>query len=179
MGQRGGARAGGGRPQVVGSVRWQKAQRKAQRQPGAVQPAATRAPVAVAKPSDLPAGQSRVWDELAPHAISARTLVPSTVWAFRDLCEAIVLKRDMLALIESEGLTTSSLQTRMEQDGSGEQVMTPKAHPLLSRHAALMVRVEAGLTRFKLAPMGREMVEAQPAVVDEWAEFAAPLRAVK
>lgn len=114
---------------------------------------------------------------LAPHALMAGTLTPATAWAFRDLCEAIVLKRDVLAVVEADGLTSVAIKTRMEQDGSGDQIGEPRAHPLLSRHTALMLRVETGLRMFKLAPTGRE--SAPEVVRDEWAEFDAPLRAVK
>jgi len=140
---------------------------------------AHRAPVVeVAKPKGLPAGQSVVWDSLAPHATASRTLTPSTAWAFRDLCEAIVLKRDMLALIEAEGLTSTSLKTKMDESGGGEQVFEPKAHCLLTRFTALMVRVEAGLARFRLIPMGKEM-PASEEPKDEFAEFDQELTLVK
>ncbi|HUU83299.1 MAG TPA: hypothetical protein VM243_07330 [Phycisphaerae bacterium] len=130
------------------------------------------------RPRDLPAGQAAVWDALAPHAIAARTLTPATAWDFRDLCESIVLKRDMLAVVEAEGLTSTSLKTKMDESGGGEQVFEPKAHPLLSRHAALAGRVAAGLARFRLAPMGKGMPEVEKPA-DEWSEFDAPLRLVQ
>lgn len=167
-------RSGGARPNVeksrkVGSVRWRREQR---RQKGG--PAAPKAPVApVPKPSDLPAGQSAVWDALSPHALAARTLTPGTAWAFRDLCEAIVLKRDMLAIIEADGLMQNRLSTKMDENGGGEQVFESKAHPLLAKWTALQVRVEAGLTRFRLAPMGKELAPAEQPK-DEWAEFDGP-----
>lgn len=136
----------------MGSVRWRRAQR---RQPRDLDRPAepTAVPVAIERPSDLSTQTAAVWDALAPHAIAATTLTPASVWAFRDLCEAVVLKRAMLARISREGL-----------------VVDDAAHPLLSRHTALMVRVETLLARFRLMPMGKEMpTVAQP--VDEFAEF--------
>src|SRR5687767_7185071 len=60
--------------------------------------------VPVAMPDDLPESQQHVWGALAPHAIKAGTLTDSTIWAFRDLCEAIVLRRQMAAQLELDGL---------------------------------------------------------------------------
>lgn len=176
----GGLRVGAGRRSEQGSVRWLREQRRKRKgtapRQRVVPPKSLL--IAVLTPDDLPDGQASVWRALAPHAMAARTLVPATAWAFRDLVEAIVLKRDMLALIEQEGLTSTSLKTQMDVNGGGNQVLEPKAHPLLTRHAALMARVEAGLTRFRLSPMGKEIAPVdEPA--DEFAEFDHPLVLVK
>ena len=144
-----------------------------------MRPTARKPPiVAVAKPNDLPAGQSAVWDMLAPHALAQRTLTPATAFAFRELCEAVVLKRDVLAVVEQDGLMQNRLSTKMDQDGGGEQVFESKAHPLIAKWTALLVRVEAGLTRFRLAPMGKEIAETEEAK-DGFEEFDAPLTLVK
>jgi hypothetical protein len=119
-----------------------------------------------------------MWDMLAPLALEQRTLTPATAFAMVELCEAIVLKQDIARILEADGLTTVAVKTRMEQDGSGEQVGEVKAHPLIAKWTALLVRVEAGLTRFRLAPMGKEMpVPEQPA--DEWSEFDQPLSVIQ
>ncbi len=176
-GRSGGARANTQKLRRVGSVRWQREQRRGKSAP--VRPASRQA-AAVDAPLDLPKGQRAVWDMLAPHAMAAGTLTGATVFAFIELCEAIVLKRDVARILESEGLTTYAIKTRMEQDGSGEQVGETKAHPLLSRYAVLLVRVEAGLTRFRLAPMGKPMEVPADEPADEFAAFESqPLRAVK
>jgi hypothetical protein len=112
----------------------------------------------IAAPRDLPEDQRAVWNELAPHACARRTLTDQTVAAFRDLCEAIVWKRRLFTGIES--LT----------------VATPtgiKAHPLIAQHRGMMQRVEAGMLRFCLAPMGKELAPAE-APKDEWSEFDEP-----
>lgn len=173
-GRNGGARVGAGRPKEVGSVRWKREQRKAKGQP----PPAAPAPVAVPKPKGLPAGQSAVWDMLAPLALEQRTLTDATAFALVELCEAIVLKRDIARILEADGLTTTAVKTRMEQDGSGEQVGETKAHPLIAKWTALLVRVEAGLMRFRLAPMGKEIPPVEKPA-DEWSEFDQPLTLVK
>lgn len=111
-------------------------------------------PEPVDRPSDLPQEQAAVWAELAPHATEARTLVPATVQAFRDLCEAIVVKRALLARIETDGLT----YIKVTVDGTGTEHTEIKAHPLLAQHRGMMQRVEAGMARFRLAPMGKEIL---------------------
>src|SRR5262245_35560752 len=73
-------------------------------------------------------GKARaVWEELAPHALAERTLTPRTAAAFELLCRQVVLERRW-----------SSGSERGKAD-----------------HRALMVRVEMGLQRFCLAPVGR------------------------
>lgn len=109
----------------------------------------------VSMPLDLPDAQRAIWFELAPHAIAARTLGPSTVAAFRDLCEAIVLKRQLLAEIDANGLTC----LKVTIDGSGQEHTERKANPLLAQHRGMMQRVEAGMARFRLAPIGKEISE--------------------
>jgi hypothetical protein len=134
--------------------------------------------VAVAKPKGLPAGQATVWAMLAPLALEQRTLTPATAFAFQELCEAIVLKRDVLAVIEADGLMSNRLATKMDPDGGGQQVFESKAHPLIAKWTALLVRVEAGLTRFRLAPMGKEIAPVEE-TVDAFSEFDVPLTLVK
>jgi hypothetical protein len=126
----------------------------------------SKAPEAVPMPADLPADQRQVWLELAPHAREARTLTHGTAQAFRDLCEAIVLKRSMLARLEADGLT----YLKVTIDGSGQEHTEVKAHPLLAQHRGMMQRVEAGMTRFRLSPIGKEMATSEPEA-DPFAEF--------
>jgi hypothetical protein len=156
-GRSGGARANVQKPRVVGSLRWRREQRAKRLSPIPATQDAPRPPQDVPRPADLSAQTATVWDALAPHALTARTLTPATAMAFQDLCEAIVLKRAELSRISREGL-----------------VVEGAAHPLLSRHVALMVRVEAGMTRFRLIPMGKEMPAAEEKA-DEFSEFDTPL----
>lgn len=130
------------------------------------QQAAANAPEAVAIPADLPVEQREVWTSLAPFAVQARTLTKATAQAFRDLCEAIVVKRSMLERIREDGMT----YLKVTVDGAGQEHTEVKAHPLISQHRGMMQRVEAGMTRFRLAPIGKEMVTEEPAA-DPFAEF--------
>lgn len=120
----------------------------------------------VPMPADLTPAQAEVWATLAPHAHVARTLTPATVVAFRDLCEAMVVKRQMAAKIQEDGYT----YLKVTVDGSGQEHSELKAHPLISQHRGMMQRVEAGLVRFRLSPIGKEMV-AQEVQTDPFAEF--------
>jgi phage terminase small subunit len=121
-------------------------------------PPAPPAPIAdVPPPADLPLDQLALWQQLAPFALEARTLTPATALAFRDLCEAIVVKRALLAEIQKDGWTRNPV--------SGK-----KAHPLLGHHRGMMQRVEAGMARFKLAPIGKELSDATP-TEDPFSEF--------
>ena len=175
----GGARLGSGPARTPGSVRYLREQRLRGKPAPAAKPKARRPPVvAMAKPKGIPAGQSSVWDLLAPQALLQRTLTPATAFAFLELCEAIILKRDILAIIEADGLMQNRLATKMDKDGGGEQMFESKAHPLIAKWTALLVRVEAGLTRFRLAPMGKELVLAEEPK-DDFAEFDQPLMLVK
>lgn len=157
----GGARVGSGPPRQVGSVRWRREQRRARLMAvgAATESQETRkAPAAASEPpADMPANQAAVWRELAPHAAAAGTLTPATAWAFAELCDVIVLKRATLSAISRQGLMVEGA-----------------AHPLLSRYTALQGRVESGLTRFKLLPLGKAMA-VDEALKDEFAQFDAPL----
>ena len=119
-------------------------------------------PEPVEAPTDLPEDQRSVWNLLAPQALEQRTLTRATAVAFRDLCEAIVVKRAMLAQIDMDGMT---LVDRV----SG----AVRAHPLLAKHQGMMVRVETAMARFRLNPDGRPAVAAE-APKDDFAEFDGP-----
>lgn len=165
---RGGARTGAGRPRQSDDSRWLGGD--AGGRGGHAEPPPKRPEVRlIPAPADLPAEQAEVWNELAPHACAARTLIDGTVHAFRDLCEAIVLKRKMAAAIQANGLT----YLKVTIDGSGQEHTEQKANPLLAQHRGMMQRIEAALLRFRLSPMGKELTPVEP-VKDEWAEFDQP-----
>ena len=109
-------------------------------------------PAVVESPSDLPAEQAVLWDELAPHALASHTLTPETALAFRDLLEAIVVKRALLARVESDGL----VYIKVTVDGTGAEHQELKSHTLLVQFRGLMQRVEAGMARFRLTPDGKD-----------------------
>lgn len=108
-----------------------------------------------------------VWAELAPLAVQARTLTPITARALGDLCVAIVTRDAMAAKIAEDGLTFQKISV----DGAGVEHVEIKAHPLISQHRGQMQRVEAGLVRFRLSPIGKELTGPDDAPVDPFAEF--------
>lgn len=165
---RGGLRVGAGRPRKSDDAKWlggDAGKRGVTKKPEAP-PVEVRL---IPAPADLSADQAEVWNELAPHACAARTLIDGTVHAFRDLCEAIVLKRQMATAIGEDGLT----YLKVTIDGSGQEHTERKANPLLTQHRGMMQRIEAALMRFRLSPMGKELTPVEP-VKDEWEEFDDP-----
>lgn len=110
-------------------------------------------------PGSLTLDELAVWNELAPLAMKEGTLSVSTYMALRDLCEAIVLKRKLLRAVDDDGVTVIGLQ--------GNKA----AHPLLTQFRGLMQRVEAGMLRFRLSPMGRELPRADERQADPFDEF--------
>lgn len=157
----------GGRPGVGRKPKDAKtASLHGSRQKG-VRRTATHAPVAVPAPPDgLSDAERAVWVKEAPHAAAARTLVASSFGSFRDFCEAVVEKDATLRQIRAEGRTFLKITI----DGAGQEHAEQKKHPLTGEYRALLQRVEAGRTRFGLAPLGKPMVsEDEP--TDEWSQF--------
>jgi hypothetical protein len=111
-----------------------------------------------------------VWNELAPHACAALTLVPGTAAAFRQLCGRIVLLQQIEAQIEADGIMGTKVSLQMDETGGGLQTVEKKAHDLLTKSMTLMQRVDQGMMRFRLSPMGKELTPTE-APKDEWAEF--------
>ena len=83
-------------------------------------------------PDDLTMEERHVWLKLAPHAVRNRTLNKSTELAFRRLCGHIVLERELAMDGETKGRAD---------------------------HRGLIMRVDAGLLRFSLSPVGKPMYE--------------------
>src|SRR5712671_5989268 len=131
-GYSGGLRVNAGRPRKDKTLGWLGGH-SGKRGKAPAKPTAVPVLPVVPMP-ELPAEQQAVWSELAPHAREARTLIPSTAGAFRDLCEAIVLKRALLARIEQDGLT----YLKVSVDGAGVEHTEIKAHPLLAQHRGMM-----------------------------------------
>jgi hypothetical protein len=127
-------------------------------------------PEAVPMPADLSADQREVWRELAPYALEARTLTAGTSMAFRQLCGRIVLLRQMEAMIAADGLMDTKVSLQMDETGGGMQTVQKKAHDLITKCMTLMQRVDQGMIRFRLAPIGKE-IAAPEVVVDPFAEF--------
>lgn len=151
----GGARVGAGAPRKDDAARWLGGVRSRHGKPVA-KPKGPQPQFQ--PPRDLKEGVREVWNRLAPHAFDARTLTRGTADAFRDLCEAVVVRDGLLSKIQADGYG----------DKEGH-------HPLLSHYRGMYQRVEAGMLKFRLAPLGKPMEVAEEAPADPFAEFdAAP-----
>lgn len=117
-------------------------------------------------PGSLTLDELAEWNDLAPLAARVGTLTDETQMALRDLCQARVLKDRLLRAIGDQGNVVHASNGNLA------------AHPLLSRFTTLFQRVEAGMIRFKLAPMGKDLTEPAPAA-DPFAEFDAVPSAAK
>lgn len=93
-------------------------------------------------PKDAPPEVREVWRALASHAIAEGTLTERTVLAFLLLCRNVVLERKLAAA----PLTCAGPD-----------------------HRGLLARVEVAMARFRLAPDGKPVLQAEPE--DEWAQF--------
>ena len=96
--------------------------------------------------------------------------------AFRQLCSAMSLMRAMEAEIEADGLTGTKVTLQMDEKGGGLQSVEKKAHTLLSKLTTMMQRVDAGMVRFGLAPVGKPLIDDSPedAPEDPFAKFDTP-----
>jgi len=160
-GRSGGHRSGAGRKASEARVLGLIGRRDAQAEPVQVAP--------VGCPEGLETDVLAVWAELAPHATNARTLVPSTVPAFTNLCKAVVRHGKMQAQIERDGFT----YLKVTIDGAGQEHTEVKAHPLISRAGALESLVRAWFKDFAIHPFGKAMAEAAVKPADPFAKFKA------
>jgi len=95
-------------------------------------------------PANLRGKAKAVWGELAPEAFAARTLTPATCAAFVMLCHAAVLER--------------ALRTSKRAAGG-------------PNHRGLMQRVATWQKDFMLAPLGKPLYAAAPAVANPLDRF--------
>ena len=145
----GGARIGAGRPKKPESARWLggNAGKRGKKPSKAV----SSEPLQPVEATILNEREQLVWDELAPLALAARTLVPATAGDLKTLCALEVEMAEVLACRRAEGWTSEGLQFAKEYRG-------------------LVQRVEAKRRAFKLAPMGKDMTPPEQPK-DEWSEF--------
>lgn len=113
-------------------------------------------------PGNLTLDELAEWNDLAPRAATVGTLTDETKLALRDLCQARVLKDKLLRTVNDQGEVVVASTGNLA------------AHPLLARFTTLFQRVEAGMMRFKLSPMGKEIETSKEAPADPFAEFDAP-----
>lgn len=113
-------------------------------------------------PGSLTLDELAEWNDLAPRAAKVGTLTDDTKFALRDLCQARVLKDRLLRKVSDHG------DVVMASNGN------LAAHPLLTRFTTLLQRVEAGMMRFKLAPIGKEIEPTGEKSADPFSEFDSP-----
>lgn len=113
-------------------------------------------------PGSLTLDELAEWNDLAPRAAKVGTLTDETKLALRDLCQARVLKDRLLRKVSDHGEVVL---------GSNGNLA---AHPLLTRFTTLLQRVEAGMMRFKLAPIGKEIEAPGEKPADPFSEFDGP-----
>jgi hypothetical protein len=120
------------------------------------QPAAVPVELKPVKPPRGLRGQElTVWGRLAPQALQKLTLTESEADALADLCVCIVERDRIRKTIDKDGWTFKHAIL----DDEGETLSTDiKKHPLIGEYRQWKIRVEAGRARFKLAPIGKEIV---------------------
>ena len=169
----GGSRIGAGQKGKDAAARWLSGTAARPTGADASSSSASSAPAPLAvlpPPPELEPAVGAIWEALAPHAAAARTLTIGTAAAFRDLCEAIALRRDMLTQIARDGLTLG----RRIVDDAGVEYLERRAHPLLNQQRAMLQRIEAGMVRYGLLPIGKPLADPAPTAADPWAEFDDP-----
>lgn len=101
-----------------------------------LEPGSELSPLTV-PPADLSGSAKTFWRHAAPEAIAARTLIPSTMVGFRELCQQWAMKEAIAKDIEKVGAASRSA------DGS------------LRHYVKLAQRVDSSLARFKLTGFGK------------------------
>lgn len=141
---RGGRRSGAGRKpksSVLALVTHARSHRGQDDLPPHAGPAALR----VEPPPDLPTAERKIWDEWAPSAIAAGTLVAATIGAFVALCELEADRRELRARVVPQG-AQPRLPAWDNELGVRREVR------------ALALAVRAGLKDFCIAPFGKEVI---------------------
>ena len=146
---------GAGRPRKSDTERWLGGDAGKRHQKRG-RPAALPPPAAVEMPAGLTPEEVAVWQGEYQHALTERTLTAATVQDFAELCRLEVERAAVLTARRAEGWTQQGLQLAREYRG-------------------LVQRVEAKRRAFRLAPMGKPLVEETPRVEDPFAEFDGPV----
>ena len=128
------------------------------------QEAAEAVPVVV--PETLEAEIAAVWADLAPHATTAGTLIPSMVPAFLRLCRAVVKHARWEAQIATDGDT----YMKVTIDGAGTEHTEVKAHPLIGKSQTLDNQIRGWFKDFGINPFGKPLT-APAKAEDPFEEF--------
>jgi hypothetical protein len=114
-----------------------------------------------APPKDLRKAERAFWLVWAPRAIEQRTLVPSTVPGFRDLCVKWAMKETIAKEIAKNGAAQ------------------PYATDQVKVYLKLEQRVDASLARFKLTAFGKPadgQTSARKTAANPWASTGSQAR---
>ena len=162
---RGGRRAGAGAK--PGAKRWAKVVPMS----GIRAPLASQLPVAVpvedsdgllTAPTDLPPAEREIWTVLAPHAIRERTLVPSRVPGFRQLCRQWVYCDELDTKIRSLGITSDDADRLLRHFDKWEKALS------------------ASMGNFSIRSFGKPAAAEKPKAPSAWgAAFGAPANGAK
>lgn len=95
-------------------------------------------------PNELTTDERNVWLRLAPGAFKAQTLTKATEYAFIVLCRNVLLEQ--------------KLRADVEQCGG-------------ANHRGILQRMELGLVKFGIAPVGKPMLDSEHKPEDPFAEF--------
>jgi hypothetical protein len=110
------------------------------------------AAVDIVPPDRLTPKELEYWQELAPHAMEAGTLVPATVAPFVLLCKCLVMADEMHATMLNDGLTV--VKYVITEEGSQEE---KKIHPLVSPYRNMVQRIESLAVKYKVCALGKPM----------------------
>lgn len=113
-------------------------------------------------PASITLEELAEWNDLAPRAFAKGTLGRDEVYALRDLCQLRVLKERLLRTVADHGDVVR---------GANGQLA---AHPLLTRITTLSQRIEAGMAKFQLSPMGKAIELPKAPEADPFSEFDEP-----
>jgi len=160
-GRSGGLRSGAGRKPATARI----LALHGGRDRGVKRPQAVEAAV-VAVPDGLPEDVSAVWLDLAPHATTAGTLIPSMVPAFLRLCRAVVKHARWEAQIATDGDT----YLKVTIDGAGTEHTEVKAHPLIGKSQTLDNQIRGWFKDFGINPFGKPLT-APAKAEDPFEEF--------
>lgn len=108
-------------------------------------------------PSELSNAEKRIWLELAPHAVAAGTLTVATAGDFCTLVQLTIEAAELLAARRVAG-------------------WTDEGRALSTAYRQVVLRQEAKLRGFQLAPIGKPMSHGMPLEEssDPFAEFDTP-----
>ena len=107
-------------------------------------------------PSDLPAAEKDVWRTLAPHAIRERTLVPSRVPGFVQLCRQWVYCHELDERIRVLGITSSEADRLLRHFDKWEKALS------------------ASMGNFSIRSFGKPAAAEKPkASANPWGAFGA------